>query len=602
MPAATRLRVPPPLLCNPHHDLIAQCNDCTLQSLHLAITSLRSTRQLPNKSKSWHTPPAGPGRGEQRSTPPRTPCSSPTFPSSPPPARARRILFSYPGVNQEKPPTRTDSTMQSLHSAITPPAPPAPRQLSNFPTSRKADKSKSRQVEKPTSRKVGKLAHTTSRAGQGRTEHHRVLRLNVPPCIRHHLILCARRLPISATLYLISPPLLPPGRPNAAKPPTLLPAALLFLLRPACHPYPRVDHQQQQGEHSPVPVTRPNVPLPAVPPPALRPPSTNPQHQPPLALAAFSYPAEPLPCPLRPIPPTFQLPDKSKSWQVGTHHQPPRTAEPPVTFTVHHTPSRRPLVLPRGKPNAAKRPTTLHPPPAAGEPPPYRSGSSHPASAHPCPPPPALRPPSTNPQHQPPLALAAFTLQLARCRNVVSSSHHPPAAGCRGSTPPTRSHPARTINPCRLPPARARLLISPRRAPAWLRNVHTSSHPPLASLPALPGGKPKNRPPAEPRTRGTPAKPRSTSSRGAAPPPPSAANPPPCIRYPAPAEPARRIVPVHPAPCAHRLTPPVDLTRLNPPPCTRGTRPPPYPAPLTPDLACTLLPLLRPALATYALH
>lgn len=148
MPAATRLRVPPPLLCNPHHDLIAQCNDCTLQSLHLAITSLRSTRQLPNKSKSWHTPPAGPGRGEQRSTPPRTPCSSPTFPSSPPPARARRILFSYPGVNQEKPPTRTDSTMQSLHSAITPPAPPAPRQLANFPTSRKVGKSKSWQVGK----------------------------------------------------------------------------------------------------------------------------------------------------------------------------------------------------------------------------------------------------------------------------------------------------------------------------------------------------------------------------------------------------------------------------------------------------------------------
>ena len=40
--------------------------------------------------------------------------------------------------------------MQSLHSAITPPAPPAPRQLSKSPTSR--------QVEKPTSRKVGKLA------------------------------------------------------------------------------------------------------------------------------------------------------------------------------------------------------------------------------------------------------------------------------------------------------------------------------------------------------------------------------------------------------------------------------------------------------------
>ena len=40
--------------------------------------------------------------------------------------------------------------MQSLHSAITPPAPPAPRHLSKSPTSR--------QVEKPTSWQVGKLA------------------------------------------------------------------------------------------------------------------------------------------------------------------------------------------------------------------------------------------------------------------------------------------------------------------------------------------------------------------------------------------------------------------------------------------------------------
>ena len=38
--------------------------------------------------------------------------------------------------------------MQSLHSAITPPAPPAPRQLANFPTSRKVGKSKSWQVGK----------------------------------------------------------------------------------------------------------------------------------------------------------------------------------------------------------------------------------------------------------------------------------------------------------------------------------------------------------------------------------------------------------------------------------------------------------------------
>ena len=47
---------------------------------------------------------------------------------------------------------------------------------------------------------------------------------------------------------------------------------------------------------------------------------------------------------------------------------------------------------------------------------------------------PVLRPPIAHTNHTT-AALAAFTLQLARCRNVVSSSHHPPAAGCRGSTP-----------------------------------------------------------------------------------------------------------------------------------------------------------------------
>lgn len=50
------------------------------------------------------------------------------------------------------------------------------------------------------------------------------------PLRSHHSSLApprARRLPISATLYLISPPLLPPGRPNAAKPPPL-PAALAY--------------------------------------------------------------------------------------------------------------------------------------------------------------------------------------------------------------------------------------------------------------------------------------------------------------------------------------------------------------------------------------
>ena len=164
-----------------------------MQSLHSAITApcnhlppvYPPTSQQVEKLASWHTPPAGPGRGEQRSTPPRTPCSSPTFPSSPPPARARRILFSYPGVNQEKPPTRTDSTMQSLHSAITPPAPPAPRQLANFPTSRKVGKSKSWQV--------GKHRPLPLHPVSALTPPNRVSRLNVPPCLRCVLFPLPRR-------------------------------------------------------------------------------------------------------------------------------------------------------------------------------------------------------------------------------------------------------------------------------------------------------------------------------------------------------------------------------------------------------------------------
>ena len=87
-----------------------------------------------------------------------------------------------------------DCIMQSLHSAITPPAPPTPRQLSKSPTSR--------QVEKPTSRKVGKLANTA---------------------------------PFLFTLY----PLSPPEPRSAANPPPCIPAALAILLSyPAGKPMP----------------------------------------------------------------------------------------------------------------------------------------------------------------------------------------------------------------------------------------------------------------------------------------------------------------------------------------------------------------------------
>ena len=107
--------------------------------------------QQVEKLASWHTPPAGPGRGEQRSTPPRTPCSSPTFPSSPPPhlrsplprftppvdltrlnvpppatsprPHARIPSPSYPGVNHQTPPTSSPllPTQQTPVSRLNPP-------------------------------------------------------------------------------------------------------------------------------------------------------------------------------------------------------------------------------------------------------------------------------------------------------------------------------------------------------------------------------------------------------------------------------------------------------------------------------------------------
>lgn len=52
--ACTRLRVPSPLLCNPHHNLIAQCNDCTLQSLQAAITPHPYTHPTPSLSFTLH--------------------------------------------------------------------------------------------------------------------------------------------------------------------------------------------------------------------------------------------------------------------------------------------------------------------------------------------------------------------------------------------------------------------------------------------------------------------------------------------------------------------------------------------------------------------
>ena len=127
--------------------------------------------------------------------------------------------------------------------------------------------------------------------------------------------------------------------------------------------------------------------------------------------------------------------------------------------------------------------------------------------------------------------------------------------------------------------------------------------------------------PAEPPA--APLHPRNPCRLPPSTPPSTRAPPPIAAKPPTPCSTAARGTPHH-----HQQHPPpkgrgeqeqirAPVSRLNPPPCpcsltpcrppspgisTRGTRPHPYPAPLTPDLACTLLPLLRPALATYALH
>ena len=167
--------------------------------------------------------------------------------------------------------------MQSLHSAITPPAPPTPRQLSKSPTSR--------QVEKPTSRKVGKLANTA---------------------------------PFLFTLY----PLSPPESRSAAKRP-ILPPLLPLPLTP------------------PVDLTRPTPPHPAAPLPDLRPPTrtdhTN--HRPRSHTHNVHTSSHPH---LLLLPP--DLPNPALTWSV--HHTPHPALEPRAyrSHLITPTPS---LLLPR---------------------------------------------------------------------------------------------------------------------------------------------------------------------------------------------------------------------------------------------------------------
>ena len=157
--------------------------------------------------------------------------------------------------------------MQSLHSAITPPAPPAPRQLSKSPTSQQVGKSASRQVGKCPPYNAGEppsvtwsVHHTPAFPSSPHLSARPPLvsRLNPPLCILHLAILFSypagkpkTRPPAppalaSSTVPAAShPPLAlprrspyPAGRPNAAK-------------RPTCRPYLR--HPPSASRRAPEP-------------------------------------------------------------------------------------------------------------------------------------------------------------------------------------------------------------------------------------------------------------------------------------------------------------------------------------------------------------
>ena len=273
--------------------------------------------------------------------------------------------------------------MQSLHSAITPahlpflarsppwspllhlpctrPSTTPPiLQLSDFPTSRK--------VEKPTNRKVGKLAPTT---GRGSTTPPNAAKTSHLPPLR----------PLSFTLHHTCPfpsLLLPPG-----KPPLPLPHLILHpctrqasrIVVSSSHPpaprSPTCPLSLPAGRPPPVPptptrppaVTRLNPPHPVI--ARLRSPPPNPAHSvitPPglpfLRARTYRPPAAPR---HRANSPTSQQIDKSKSRKVGklahtTNPQgrgnPPRnaakTSRPLPPRIVHTSSHPRPaLALPR---------------------------------------------------------------------------------------------------------------------------------------------------------------------------------------------------------------------------------------------------------------
>lgn len=251
-------------------------------------------------------------------------------------------------------------------------------------------------------------------------------------------------------------------------------------------------------------------------PPALAPPSP--------ALSFTPHHTRPL-APLRPVPPTLRLPDKSKSRQVGKHHH-------PLTTSTNHHPAF--AGLPRGK---TPRPAVARLPPLPAAPAgenPHTLAAGLPGGK------PKTLPPAHNLCYRP----APYTV---------------PAPGTRGETPHSLSSAA-------LPPGKlATLHPAPARRSAAKTSQPTAAARPLAApgagtLPVGRGGSlylAARAPGPYPSATGpAPGPPLAYLTRPRRPPGPS------CLgrsrspagenlHAPAPCRASRcRIVPVHPTPCS----------------------------------------------------
>ena len=383
--------MPPPVT------VIAQCSHSTLQSLHNAITPphLHPAAAHHRTLYPLRSPPPNPAHSVI--TPPRIPsCALAVLP------RGKR---------------KPSAVHTTAHPVPPAPLPAPPRQLSNFPTSQ--------QIDKPESRQVGKRPRLSRLIPP-----HPAAPLTIPNNHRPRSPVVVTAQCSHSTLLSLHPALAPPAR--ARRP---------FLA------YPRVNRR------FPLPPARTSSTSSTGDPPrnAAKPP-------PPCSTASWPATIQHQPPPAR-SPPDLTPP--RSPYAAGK--PPPPGAHPPLPYrsssshprTATSTsrgdpPTHRPLTRSAAKPPhllACDHPTTHQPHHRCARLTPGVNPQTRRLPPHLCyparersPPPPALpglRPPSTNPQHQPPLALAAFTLKLAHCRNVVSSSHPRCAV-----LPPGRQNPA----------------------------------------------------------------------------------------------------------------------------------------------------------------